>query len=61
MKQFLTVLKFELNNYFKNRSFVLTTVLLAVVFAGIIIVPTVIPGLLNKGGQKQEEAAENGV
>lgn len=47
MKQFLNVLKFELNSYFKNRSFVLTTVLLAVVMAGVIIVPTFIPGLLN--------------
>lgn len=28
MKQFLTVLQFELNNYFKNKSFVLTTVIL---------------------------------
>lgn len=46
MKQFLTVLKFELNSYFKNRSFVLTTVLLAVVMAGVIIIPTFIPGLL---------------
>ena len=25
MKQFLTVLKFELNNYFKNKSFTVTT------------------------------------
>ena len=28
MKQFLQVLKFELNNYFKNKSFLLTTALL---------------------------------
>ena len=36
MKQFLTVLKFELNNYFKNKSFVLTTILLMVLAVGII-------------------------
>ena len=30
MKQFLTVLKFELNNYFKNKSFLLTTIILIV-------------------------------
>ena len=28
MKQFLTVLRFELNNYFKNKSFLLTTIIL---------------------------------
>ncbi len=62
MKQFLTVLKFELNSYFKNRSFVLTTVLLAVVMAGVIIVPTFIPGLLNsekdETSVKEETSAE---
>ena len=47
MKQFLTVLKFELNNYFKNKSFLVTTVLIALVIAGIIIIPTLIPGLLD--------------
>ena len=47
MKQFLTVLKFELNNYFKNKSFLVTTDLIALVIAGIIIIPTLIPGLLD--------------
>lgn len=48
MKQFLTVLKFELNNYFKNKSFVVTTFLLALIIAAILIVPTFIPGLLGE-------------
>lgn len=47
MKQFLTVLKFELNNYFKNKSFMITTLLLAVVIMAVVIVPTYIPGLLS--------------
>ena len=42
MKQFLTVLKFELNNYFKNKSFVLTTILLMVLAVGIIGIPGII-------------------
>lgn len=50
MKQFLTVLKFELNSYFKNKSFMLTTILLVVVMAGMIIIPTFIPGLLKSSG-----------
>lgn len=64
MKQFLTVLKFELNNYFKNKSFLVTTVLIALLIAGIIIVPTLIPGLLdninggNKDAQTVQEEAE---
>lgn len=44
MKQFLTVLKFELNNYFKNKSFIITTVLLTVLAIGIIAVPGVVMG-----------------
>ena len=47
MKQFLLVLKFELNNYFKNKSFVITTLLLALLVAGVVIVPTFIPGFLD--------------
>ena len=39
MKQFLTVLKFELNNYFKNKSFLLTTIILIVLAVGIIALP----------------------
>ena len=57
MKQFLTVLKFELNNYFKNKSFLVTTVILALIVAGVIIVPTLIPGFL--GDKKTEESQEN--
>lgn len=48
MKQFMTVLKFELNNYFKNKSFVITTLILALIIAGVVILPTIIPGFLDK-------------
>ena len=57
MKQFLIVLKFELNNYFKNKSFVITTFLLAFVLAAVVIVPTLIPGFLDD----EESAPEEGV
>lgn len=56
MKQFLTVLKFELDNYFKNKSFVITTFVLAFIIAAVVIVPTVIPGLLDD----EEDIAEPG-
>lgn len=54
MKQFLIVLKFELNNYFKNKSFVITTLLLAFVIAAVVIVPTFIPGLLDDKSETAE-------
>lgn len=54
MKQFMTVLKFELENYFKNKSFVITTFVLAFLLAAIVIVPTLIPGLLDKSGSNEE-------
>ena len=44
MKQFFTVLKFELGNYFKNKSFVIATVVLAVILAAAITVPTLFMG-----------------
>lgn len=54
MKQFLIVLKFELNNYFKNKSFVLTTFILAFIIAAVVIVPTLIPGLLEDDSESVE-------
>ena len=56
MKQFLQVLKFELNNYFKNKSFLLTTVLLTLLAVGLIVVPA-----LFMGGKKSEEKEETDV
>ena len=40
MKQFWIVLKFELSNYFKNKSFLIGTFLLSALLSGAIIVPT---------------------
>ena len=54
MKQFMTVLKFELDNYFKNKSFVITTFVLALIIAAVVIVPTMIPGLLDEETDKAD-------
>lgn len=40
MKQFLTVLRFELNTYFKNKSFLITTFILMIVIVGSVVIPT---------------------
>lgn len=54
MKQFVTVLKFELDNYFKNKSFVVTTFVLAFIIAAVVIVPTMIPGFLDEESETIE-------
>ena len=46
MKQFLTVLRFEIDNYFKNKSFIITTLILVLVLCGVIMIPVFIPGLI---------------
>lgn len=58
MKQFFTVLKFELNNYFKNKSFLMTTVLLAVLAVGAIVVPALFMGVESSKKEKGQEEAE---
>lgn len=58
MKQFFTVLKFELNNYFKNKSFVLTTILLMILAIGIIGVPGIIMDKDDSGSDDGDKAAD---
>lgn len=56
MRQFLAVLKFELNNYFKNKSFMITTILLMVLAVGGISIPGVLMGGLL--GEDQTDTSE---
>ena len=56
MKKFWTVLRFELNNYFKSKGFVTATILLTLVLMGVIIVPTMIPGLLENDTASESSA-----
>ena len=42
MKQFITVLKFELANYIKNRTYMVTTILMAVVLGALMFLPRVL-------------------
>ena len=58
MKQFFTVLRFELENYYKNKSFVITTVILMLVLSAIVVVPTMIPGLLDEKEPQKETVME---
>lgn len=59
MKNFLTVLKFELDNYFKSKSYVISTILICVLAAGIMFIPRFFQDS-KKGDEvsKEEEAEE---
>ena len=64
MKQFLNVLKFELGNYFKSRSFMVTTVLLALVVAAAVALPPVFmkgsfSDVFGGGKESNKETAES--
>ena len=61
MKQFLTVLRFELENYYKNKSFIVTTVVLMLVLSAIVVVPTLIPGLLDEEEPQSQTVVEETV
>ena len=55
MKQFLTVLGFELNNYFKNKGYAITTILISVV----LIIGLSMPSFIDLSGIIPPLAKEN--
>lgn len=55
VKQFFVVLKFEIGNYLKNKSFLITTFALAIILSGIVIVPTFFMGNNNKKADPEED------
>lgn len=54
MKQFWTVLKFEIGNYFKSKAFVLTTFFLMLAVVGAVT----IPALFMSGGSSGDDGAD---
>ena len=42
MKKFITVFQFELMSYIKNKSYMVTTILMAVLLAAVMFVPRVV-------------------
>ena len=59
MKQFLTILKFELDNYFKSKSYVISTILIAVLAAGIMFVPRIMDAFDSAKETVKEETQED--
>ena len=58
MKKFLTVLKFELDNYFKAKSFIISTILLCILSAGIMFAPRVIDAFKSDSDNEADEEKE---
>lgn len=65
MKQFINVLQFELMNYVKNKSFVITTIVFALILGIGLCIPSVIkiPGLNSSSGSSKDskDTAELGI
>jgi len=57
MKNFKTILKFELDNYFKSKSYMICTILLAIVAA----LAMFIPAKINEGKEKEDSGEESQV
>ncbi len=55
MKNILTILKFELKNYFGSKSYMISTILLAVLCAGIMFAPRVIDAFTGGSDKKEEK------
>lgn len=60
MKSFLTILKFELDNYFKSKSYIISTILICVLAAGIMFIPRIADSF-SKGGDSGYEDEDGNV
>lgn len=61
MKQFMTVLKFELANYVKNKTYMVTTILMAVVLGALMFLPRIIDLTGMTGTSETSQIAESGI
>lgn len=58
MKKFFTVLQFELNNYFKNKSYMISTILIAVVVGFLLFLPSIFDMSSILGLEKENSKTE---
>lgn len=58
MRSFLTVLKFELMSFFKNKAFVLSTVIICLMLVIGLSIPTIIDVFKSSDKEEQEELVE---
>ena len=60
MKQFKTILKFELNSLLNNKTFKIVTIAIMVIIAGVMYFPRIKGMIVGDGEDKKEEAAGGG-
>ena len=60
MKSFLTILKFELGNFFKNKTFIISTLLLAIVGTGVMFYPRIKQAFKSNSSSNKEASTKPG-
>lgn len=58
MRYFKTILKFELENYFKSKSWIISTILICVLAIGIMFVPRIVDDIKNGDKESSEDAEQ---
>jgi len=58
VRSFKTIFKFELDNYFKSKSYIISTILIAIVAAAIMFAPRVIDSIKGSKDDSQESVSE---
>lgn len=59
MKNFKTIFKFELDNYFKSKSYMLMTILIAIIAATLMFIPRIIDSVKGDSDNKEIESETN--
>lgn len=54
MKNFRTILKFELDNYFKSKSYIISTLIIFLIAAGIMFIPRIVDAFENDSNKSEE-------
>lgn len=58
MRHFKTILKFELENYFKSKSWIISTILICVLAIGIMFVPRIVDDIKNGSKEYSEDTEQ---
>ena len=59
MKQFKTILKFELDNYFKSKSYIISTIIICILAAGIMFAPRIKDAFKSDSSSSSSSNEEN--
>lgn len=59
MKSFKTIFKFELDNYFKSKSFIISTILITLIAATLMFIPRIIDAVKGDSNDKENASEVN--